>query len=613
MLSRRQFFTISLIMLVLFFLFQVTGVLKEQWNQYDKNKYAETAHTDLSAEEKYRVSKDVRNLSPEYILLIGDEKKPGVGTMTKAWCEYTQRDLVCYPSLEEADWDSLPKPRFLVVDSGFVDYNKETEVLTDLSRQGISMIISGLPDVLSVSYNAPLRDLLGIYSIRQSEVELEGIELYDGFLLGGRTIYQAETKEEEEQQDLELKIPWYEVRSGTKSYMVGLVDKEPYGGEEELKNESLPAIIWRNSFSDFESDIFVVNGDYMETVTALGILSAALYETQDYALYPVVNAQNFVMANFAGLTSEEDAVMQQLYSRSQKAVFQDILWPSISSVFSMSGHKPTVFLSPKLDYESREEPDRDKLIYYMKLFNENEIENGLSLCQSSQGTLPHKLETDELFYRSVIKDYQFLSLYVDRDHEEDYQKIRDARVLQQVRTVFMADQDTEAPIGYLRKNVTLQRATTEGFVHNYSDNLQLKGLETCLGYSAILVDLGRIVMPEDLEEDVWEKRSEDLARFTITYWSPFSAFDMTTLSESDQRIRRFYGIRYDQRKKNDTILLNMDEFEEEAYFILRLHNQQVTGVEGGSAREIEDHAYLITCEKEQVKITLKEDIAPYYY
>ena len=49
----------------------------------------------------------------------------------------------------------------------------------------------------------------------------------------------------------------------------------------------------------------------MEDETGLGILTGMLYETRDYLIYPVVNAQNLIAANFPVLTEENTAQMQE--------------------------------------------------------------------------------------------------------------------------------------------------------------------------------------------------------------------------------------------------------------------------------------------------------------
>ena len=122
-------------------------------------------------------------------------------------------------------------------------------------------------------------------------------------------------------------------------------------------------------------------------------------------------------------------------------------------------------------------------------------------------------------------------------------------------------------------------------------------------------------MPEDIQEDVWEKCSERLASYTVTYWKPFQAFDKTTLSEGDQRIRRFFAISgtgSQYEKKDNRITLKIDSFDGQAFFILRTHNKSVSGVKGGSFREIEKHAYLITADQKDVTITLENDISLFY-
>ena len=58
-----------------------------------------------------------------------------------------------------------------------------------------------------------------------------------------------------------------------------------------------------------------------------------LYETRDYLIYPVVNAQNLIAANFPVLTEENTAQMQEIYGNTATAVNRDIIWPSFASVY----------------------------------------------------------------------------------------------------------------------------------------------------------------------------------------------------------------------------------------------------------------------------------------
>lgn len=608
--SRRNYLTITLIMLVLLFLFQATNVMKERWNRYDENQHIDTQKKVLSGTERYKSRRSDAVVDSPAVIYIGVSLKEGIGKTVQQWCAYRKYDLLQYASPKEVPMEGLADPIVVLVDSDCVDFGNDTQIFWNWTEQGVSIIFCSLPQAQVIDGNAQLRTLLGISEVRSSEVKLDGINLFDGFLFGGRTIYEAkDEKEEEELQDMELNVPWYRLSYGTKSYMNGRLELTEYEREEEeLKNEDLPALVWRCSVNS--AMIFAVNGSYMEDVTGLGMLDAMLYEMREYTLYPVVNAQNFVIANLAGFTSEQDEQMNMLYSRSQIAVFQDLIWPSITSIYLRTEDKPTVFLSPTSDYTQEYEPDKEKLVYYLKLFREADGETGLSLSQHSDIRLTHKINADAAFFEEAVPDYQMTSLYVDAKNEENYRSIRQARCLESVRTL-QYDLDTESsPVGYASGTVTYQRATQNGYSHTYSDNLRLKSLETCLGYSNIIIDLDQMLYPRS-EEDVWEKLSEKLASNVITYWKPFKKFEKTTLSESDMRIRQFLNLTYEESREADVITLKTKSLDEHAFFILRTHNEVIREMEGGVFQELETYAYLIEITEEEASITLEKDEEAY--
>jgi hypothetical protein len=169
----------------------------------------------------------------------------------------------------------------------------------------------------------------------------------------------------------------------------------------------------------------------------------------------------------------------------------------------------------------------------------------------------------------------------------------------------------DSPIEYLGDEVTKQRATVNGFYHTYSDDLRVKSLETCLGYSNILVDLESILVPES-DDDRWEKRIERLASYTVTCWKPFAAFEKTTVSQSDARIREFWNLDYEESRQDDEITLKLNGFDGQASFILRTHNETIADVSGASWSEIESHAYLIEAESDTVFIRVEQENNLYF-
>ncbi len=611
MLSRRQFFTITLIMLVLLFLFQATSVMKDQWNEYGINEYAEVLTSGMTGDNEYRADVSLQEAQEyDFVLFVGDEEESAAGARAREWCSYTKRSFLNTLSLEDYAAQTSLCPEVILIDSDWLSLPGDVALLEEYAAQGVTVIFMTLPEAEIVAQNQELMDFLGIDEVRQTSVHVAGIELYDGFLLGGAALYVAEDEEEEEEkQDMDLDVPWYITRSATKVYMVGRISEED-DPEEEIDYEYYPSVIWRRSTG--AGYVFAVSGDYMEDVTAIGILNAMMYETEDYLLYPVVNAQNLVFTNFAAFSSETDERMNGLYYRSQKAVFRDLVWPGILAVWLQTEDVPTLFLNPKLDYESGEEPDAERLIYFLKLIRENDGEVGLTTWQLSDLDLNEKLSEDLAFYEGNVPDYEFRALYVDGENEEKISGILEGESLEGVSTLLLEVNAEESVLGYKSNNVTWQRATADGFSHTYSDNLRVRSLETALGYSTILVDLDQVVEAES-EEDSWEKLSEDFSSNVGTYWKSYSAFEKTSVSESDARIRQFLNLSYEEIREGDAIRVSVESLYEEAYFILRTHNEEIESMEGGTYEMIEEGAYLLTLTQEEAVIMLKTETNSFFY
>ena len=138
----------------------------------------------------------------------------------------------------------------------------------------------------NIGSSGTLRELLGIQRLRGETVKLQEIRLYSGFLLGGETHYSFDEASNPDLADMDSEIPWYDISSRTKTYMVGFLSAEEKSSLG-INNEDMPAIIWRSNMEN--GSVFAVNGDYIKTA-GIGILEAMLYEVQEYTLYSVVNA-----------------------------------------------------------------------------------------------------------------------------------------------------------------------------------------------------------------------------------------------------------------------------------------------------------------------------------
>ena len=81
------------------------------------------------------------------------------------------------------------------------------------------------------------------------------------------------------------------------------------------------------------------------------------------------------------------------------------------------------------------------------------------------------------------------------------------------------------------------------------------------------------------------------------------------MAESDERIRRFLALNYTQERTGNEIHLHIENFEKEAYFILRLQsgNWYVKEAKGASFAQLDDKSYLVTATMEDVALTIGEE------
>ena len=612
MLSKRNFAMMMLMNLVVLVLFLFSVVLKEYFNDYDVNHAAETelieqVHANQS--ESY----DWDGVSAgQQILYIGAVDN-GYYPAMKEWAGYRKKSFQVLPSLEAAEEKLLTKP-YLLMDGKLLETHTDdtTERLSRYVQQGGVVIFYRLPSYQTIEGSMELQNLLGIQHLRGESVKLHEIRIYSGFLLGGETCYSFEGVEETELVDMEREVPWYDISSRTKSYMVGFLseaEKVTMG----LHNEDMPAIIWRSNLGT--GSVFAVNGDYMEGETALGILDAMLYETEAYALYPVVNAQNLFFSGFPDLTVENEKTMAETYGMTTRQFCRDILWPSFVAAAQKNNWKITSFLTVKQMDDSEKEPNQGDLIDYLKYFNEESAEAGVSLGRINSSDIRSSVSDEKATLDRWGLDYVFAGGYVRKENKDKLLSLIDGsgrmEYFQDIRTVAGEYEKNQQILSWMTDQITLQNATTDAYRHSYKDSLWLKSLETSLGYSNIQIDIYRVLWPES-RADEWEKLAEKMAANIDTYWKPFAAFDKTTISESDSRVRNFLNGSAESSREGNQIFIRTKNYTGDAWLLLRTHGEKPESMTGGSWRQVEADAYLLQLTSEEASITLKSETELYY-
>ncbi len=595
MVSKRKFFSIATMMFVLFFLFQFSMVLRDSRNTYDVNSSLTEKKTD--GENQWTPSDSVTG-SDSSVVFVGNEDGD-MGTAVSRWCTYAKRKLISCKSVRTYKSDDKNLPEMMILESEKYADGDNLTTLETLEKKGVIIVFGCLENAKNIRNNKALMKFLGIQKVVAEETHLAGVKLFEGLLLGGEVTYNtSKDKEEKKRQDLELDVPWYQVGSGTKTYMVGLLDEKT---GKNVENEDLPTIIWRNGI-DYGS-VFAVVGDYMKDSTALGLLDGMRAEALQYTIYPIVNAQNLSMVNFPVFADENNTEMLKLYSQSVTGIARDIMWPALISVVEKSDMKMTCFIQPQADYTDDIEPKSGNLEFYLKQMKEQSAEAGISLEYQKLDKAEDKVTKDTEFFENEKTDYRFGAAFAKEKDMKGILKDTDSGLLGDVGTLVCDYTENQPVVSYYSDSVTLQTVTSDGMNYAYSDDIRMRSIQTALGYTNVMLDMYDIFWPQE-KTDRWEVMQKRFSSNLLTYWKNFRDFDSTTLSESNARIRTFLNLAYSQSREDNTITLQTSEVG--SWFILRTHGEEIDEIDGGSQTEIEADAYLICAEDTTVKIRLKE-------
>ncbi|MCQ2539845.1 MAG: DUF2194 domain-containing protein [Acetatifactor sp.] len=606
MISRRNFIVICVMMIVIVFMFQFSQIIKENGNEYETNAYFNKYLESGNLAWKGTVAGSPMDYqSGEYIAYWGD-KNSAVTDIVKQWSVYTKNNLYDYGKSENILANPKFLPKMVLIDAASKDILPQMKAVEKLTSYGVPVVFCTLPPYSDVAKSSNLQEMLGISMARMESTSIDGVELFDGLLLGGAITFlpQDTNGKEIEAYDFDESVPWYICGKGTKTYMMGIKD------EPSVDREKYPRLIWRNTYND--AMVFGVNGDYMSDLTGLGLLSAFLYECNDYAIYPVVNAQNVSVVEYPSLSNENSEVMEEVYSRNTTAFLRDIVWPNMLSVTLQNKLKLTCFISTKYDYRDSSTLDEGLLTFYLQQMKEVGAEAGRSLRFQGAFSLKTKAGLDQDFYHTADVKYNFGAYYIDELSGEFREMIENEDGVEGIHTITCEDAGKLPLLGYYTDYTTVQGVTHKAQEYSYRKDLEIRGVNTALAYTNMMIDMHNVLWPTE-EEHQWQFFVDSVASNIAGYYTKFKKFDQTTLSVSDHRARTLLNMNYKEERVDNVISLDVVQTGSDGWFLLRTHGEKVSNVKNGSFRKIENDVYLIHTEDSHVEIELKKADNVYRY
>lgn len=620
MITKRQFGVTLMIFLTLFLLFMGFQIGKEAVATPDINKHISGAAQGgkstafIPGFAVINAKGEPEGLAPgsEWMLYIGDENSDSALTV-KEWSYYTRTPVALAGELPDIATSLLPD--VVIIEPDLI--RDRSDKIAKLMSGGVDFIFTSLPDYEYVKSDFTLRKLLGIRRPVREEITLKGAHLFKGFLLGGERIFEEDpeenaTEEKEKLQDLELTVPWYSVRAGTKTFMRGTLTDEDLqeAQENKLKNEDMPAIIWRSSYEG--SLVFAVNGGYMSDRRAgMGLLQAMMHERNTYTIYPIINAHVFSVDNCPILTDENKEQVEKIYGKPITKVQTDIIMPMFITLSTKNGKVPSCFMSVKYDRSDPAQPQRDTVSKYLSMLSEMGGELAASANCRSGALSQEELADDLSFLKSEVPGYRVSAVMCSAEELSALPYALEAANAEDIRTAATSEYSPDLPIvGRLNESMTFQQTTSDLYRHTFTDELEYLGVQTLLGYSNGSCSIAKTFYPGS-KKDEWQNSSREIFSNLTTYSNPFRAEDSVTVTDSDERIRTYLDLQYAYERSGDVITVTTDRGSHsgDCYFILRTHNESVTSVSGGEFKEIEEDAYLISAKRDNTVIRLSSTLS----
>ncbi len=603
MLSKRVYFTVSSLMMLVLFMFQFSGIIRKKYNNFDENKYAVSEKNDLNKNNVFTVLTDedkvVKSISG-YIVYIGDINTK-TGNTVYEWCNYTKRNLLVYKTVSQYHRYNEKYPDAVLIDSDYVNIDSDIDTFSLLTDYGINLVFCTLPSYSAISENQRFEQLCGISPHRES-VNASGLKLYSGFLFGGEAWYTKENDPDGKFQNMKLTMPWYNTSNATKTYMSAVVESED---GSKIDNEDQPAVIWRKSHD--HAYVFCINGDYIKDISGMGILTAIMSESKDLDIYPVVDSQSVIVNNFPMFSFENDDAVEKYYLRNTSSLLENVIWPDISNLAESTGARFTFMAAPQINYSDNNLVSVREMDYFFRLFSEISSEAGLTTTRDDATSIDEKLTADAGIFSNYLSNYKFTSIIARKDELENVLSSKNS-LIDDVNTIVTDSQDYGGTklFSYVNDNVINVECPVTSDKYTYSDDFRQRCFQTALAYTNIEFNMTGVCNPDD-EKELWNEEIKSKSTALTSYMKNSKMFTKCSISQADKRIREFMAADYSYKQNSSYVSLDVTGAQETARFIVRLRTGEVENVSGAVCTKVEKGVYLITAQSKHVEMTIKTE------
>ncbi|HCX65189.1 MAG TPA: hypothetical protein DHN33_08270, partial [Eubacteriaceae bacterium] len=529
MIKKTHFVQLSLLMVLLFILFQITSIsitfddLKssfEEGREGQHNVYGVEADGSVEAQKIY---------------LLGDGQEED-STMVNA-LSFMQKSFEVAVDLSEVE-DEAKQGDVVILPHLQSQEEYDVERVKGLLSRGVHFILAALPEEISNE----MKQVLGIEKIGERSCR-KGVAFFEDFLVGDKKDFPK----------IYVSARDVKVSATAKTFVAAMPDE----GIKET-NEEVTDYIWRNIYEN--GHIYTVNGPFLNADYATGILQALFAQIETHYIYPVVNAKGIFVSNGPYLSEENTELLQEEYARGSQRIFMDIILPDLMALSMRTGNVTSFFAT---DVIRGGNPDYSEEMFEQLNFIDGEAEKIGGVLQIHENEESDRLRTA---FEEFIPRFEDRVRYFDV-WEERYADSFDNRAV-------VVPWDAQKGYTHPENEPVYISVGMDGFEVTDRDLLKLHSLINGLGVITHNIDLESVIYP-GAEKDHWTVGFKKFSSAVTTYWGQYEGLEALNAMDLAKRVENFEVLESEIIKRTDGMDVKMEHLNEDAYFILRTDEKNI--------------------------------------
>ncbi len=473
-----------------------------------------------------------------------------------------------FESVESISGLSQEENKTLILIQSELD-EQETDELIRFVEAGNHIFFLKLPDDASMKQEQ-VQQLLGVHRY-MGATSHEGIRFVPNFFV---------TDELLEVKNVDVSMYECELMQKTRTFAYTLVAEEKL--YEEVDNEELPPIVWRNN--SLGGSVYVMNANFNELGCSQGVFTALFALLEEDDIYPVINGYSVMVSGLPYVRNGVDKRLEELYSRDAMGIQQDIVFPTLISNIKKLQYQATVFA---------------------KLGEVDSIDNDYLEAQFSYMQKEIKGTSGEIgvYYEGNIPTQDLLStekILFDSGETEIPNSI-----LESMNTVVSMEADDSNYINRVSKNVVLPVVRKDVYNED-EERLHEISYATECAFVSVLIDVDLMFENEDTKYN-WENYSKQFDSVISGHRKYYGTLDRLTVNNVASRVLEYTVMQPNITKTDDNIKVEMEQFTGEAYFILRTE-KEIVETKSCSYVRMGENAYLIHATESEIEIELKKEM-----